>query len=198
MTFPHFNRRLHLYLGMFLLPWFFMYGISSLPFTHGAWLDKLLRDNRPDKTVRFDRPYSIDVPAAGDLRPTGERILRDAGMSGAFGIFRKGEGKIGIYRYDFRSATDLTYSITGKRLRAEDVKFRWDAFLGGFHARGGFKEPSFLMRAWAVLIDIVCIGILIWIASGIYMWWFIRGHKLWGAIALAGGLASFALFLLRL
>ena len=30
MTFTHFNRRLHLYLGLALLPWLFMYGISSI------------------------------------------------------------------------------------------------------------------------------------------------------------------------
>ena len=34
MTFAQLNRRTHLYLGLALLPWFFMYGISSLPFAH--------------------------------------------------------------------------------------------------------------------------------------------------------------------
>ena len=34
MTFSHVNRRVHLYLALALLPWFFMYGISSVPFVH--------------------------------------------------------------------------------------------------------------------------------------------------------------------
>ena len=37
MTFSHLNRRVHLYLGLALLPWFFMYGISSLPFAHNQF-----------------------------------------------------------------------------------------------------------------------------------------------------------------
>ena len=37
MTFSHVNRRVHLYLGLFLLPWLFMYGISSLPFAHAPF-----------------------------------------------------------------------------------------------------------------------------------------------------------------
>ena len=39
MTFPHFNRRLHLYLGLCLLPWFLMYGASSIPFAHGQFFE---------------------------------------------------------------------------------------------------------------------------------------------------------------
>ena len=32
MTFSHINRRTHLYLGLSLLPWLFMYAISSATF----------------------------------------------------------------------------------------------------------------------------------------------------------------------
>ena len=30
MTFSHLNRRVHLYLGLTLVPWFVMYGLSFL------------------------------------------------------------------------------------------------------------------------------------------------------------------------
>ena len=40
MTFPHFNRRLHLYLGLALLPWLFMYGLSSIPFAHTQYFER--------------------------------------------------------------------------------------------------------------------------------------------------------------
>ena len=40
MTFSHLNRRVHLYLGLALLPWFFMYGISSLPFAHNQFFER--------------------------------------------------------------------------------------------------------------------------------------------------------------
>ena len=41
MSFQLINRRVHLYLGMFLLPWVLMYALSSLVFSHlqaiSAW-----------------------------------------------------------------------------------------------------------------------------------------------------------------
>ena len=44
MTFSHVNRRVHLYLGLFLLPWLFMYGLSSVPFAHTPFLRPFLRN----------------------------------------------------------------------------------------------------------------------------------------------------------
>jgi hypothetical protein len=81
---------------------------------------------------------------------------------------------------------------------AEDNRFRWDRFLTGVHARSGFDQESILDDSWAVLVDFVCLGILIWIASGLYMWWQIGHVRSWGALALSGGLISFLVFLLGL
>jgi hypothetical protein len=37
MTFDKINRRLHLYLGLFLGPWLVMYGVSSFILIHQSW-----------------------------------------------------------------------------------------------------------------------------------------------------------------
>ena len=42
MTFGKINRRTHLYLGLFLLPWLAMYGVSSFDH-HSPSLAKLAR-----------------------------------------------------------------------------------------------------------------------------------------------------------
>ena len=66
------------------------------------------------------------------------------------------------------------------------------------HARGGFQQEGFLHDAWAVVVDIICIAFLIWIASGICMWWLLPTCRTWGTVALGGGIISFVLFLLLL
>lgn len=194
MSFNYFTRRLHLYLGIALIAWFFMYGITSIPFAHNTWLGKPGAVWKP----RFERDYTIDVPATGELRPAAEAILRDNGLEGAFGVSRDKQGRLQIYRFDFRNATRLTYDPAAGRLKAEDRVFRWHNFLTGLHARGGFQQPGLLHKAWAVLVDVVCIALLLWIASGIYMWWHVSGHRLWGWLALLAGAGSFAAFLLGL
>lgn len=196
MTFNHFNRRLHLYLALTLLPWFLMYGISSIPFSHGKLLDEWYNDGVPLWTTRFDRPFDMAVPP-GDLRPLGERIVKDSGLEGSFGTYRDGK-TIKVYLHTFRKSTQFTYFPQEKRLLAQDRRFRWDGFFTGMHARGGFEHAGPLETSWSLLVDVVCAGFVLWIASGVYMWWQLSGHRFWGWIALGSGAALFVIFLVAL
>ena len=199
MTFNHFNRRLHLYLALSLLPWFFMYGISSIPFSHARYFQQRERaEGTPMWKERFSRPYDVPVPADGDLRSLGARVLKDSGVQGAFGVYRQNPNQINVYVHTFRSATQLKYFLKEKRLVAEDRRFRFEHFLTGMHARGGFEQETALNDAWAVGVDLVCLAMLVWVATGLYMWWKVPSVRAWGWLALLSGAGSFVLFLWRL
>ena len=204
MTFGHLNRRVHLYLGLALLPWLFMYGISSIPFAHTGYFDA--RDaakKLPLWTMRADEIVDVAPPdpSAGDraLRPFGAALLRHAGITGtSFGVYRQGPNQINVYSFSFWKSTQLKYYVAAKRLTVEDRRFRWDHFLTGMHGRGGFEQEGMLTLSWSVVVDLVCVAILVWIASGIYMWWTLPAVRRWGALALVAGIVSFVLFTMRL
>jgi hypothetical protein len=201
MTFAHFNRRLHLYLGLALLPWFFMYGISSVPFAHNQFFER--RDaarGLPLWTLRSEHTVDLGVPEdPAALRSLGAALLQAAGIEGtSFGAYRQSPTQINVYSYSFWKSTQLKYFVDQKRLRVEDRRFRWDHFLTGMHARGGFEQEGFLQTSWSVVVDLVCLGMIVWIASGLYMWWAVRGHRGWGALAILGGVVSFVVFTVRL
>ncbi len=199
MTFNHFTRRLHLYLGMGLLPWFFMYGISSYVFNHGQYFEEQFKARGvPLWKTRFEKPYDVPVPEGKELKELGARIMKDSGIEGSFGTYRQNENQINVYAHTFWWSTQIKYFVKEKKLVAEDRAFRWDHFLTGMHARGGFDQDSALSDLWAVLIDLVCAGMLLWIASGLYMWWKITPVRGWGWLALLSGLATFGIFLWRL
>jgi len=193
MTFSHFNRRTHLYLALLLLPWFFMYGVSSVPFSHAQYLQE--KFGKPEWKTRFERTYEIEIPPNADLRQVGARILKDNGLEGGFGAYQPNPKQLNIYMPGFITPTQVNYFPMDKRLVVADRTFHWNAFLTGMHARGGFEQDSLLNDAWGVTVDIVCIGMLIWIASGIYMWWGLHQTRLWGLVALGSGVLSFAVFL---
>ena len=198
MTFNHLNRRLHLYLALALLPWFFLYGVSSVPFSHAQFFDQRAKaTGQPDWIKRFERPYDLEIPAQGDLRPIGARIMADTGLTGAFGAYRQGAGQINVYVYTFWKSTQVKYFIAEKKLVAEDKRFRWDHFLTGAHAKGGFEQGG-LHNLWGVVIDLVCLGMLLWVATGLFMWWKLPSTRRWGWLALAAGLGTFSAFLFTL
>jgi hypothetical protein len=212
MTFPHLNRRLHLYLSLALLPWVLMYGISSYFFAHPDlgrdWYgDKM---NWTPRTAAADLlPEAIAIPAPGagqeDMRTFAKAVLAAAGLSdvfdrASFGAYRTGPKQITVFVYRFLGQMQLKVDTETRRFAVEDKQFRWDHFFTGMHARGGFEQDGPWQWAWAVVVDLASIGFLLWVATGLYMWWTLaaRTARAWGWVALLAGVLSFGVFLLRL
>jgi hypothetical protein len=193
MPINQFLSRLHLYLALGLLPWFIIYGLSAIPFSHPELFQKLY--GKPEWVSRPERKYDIEIPADADLRQIGARIMKENDLKGSFGANRPNPKQYNLYVFTFWKTTQVNYYPQEKRLVIQDRKFRWDHFLTGMHARGGFAQSNFLSDAWGVMVDIVCLGMLIWIITGIYLWWRQSTTRIWGAVALLGGFGSFLLFL---
>lgn len=201
MKFSLLNRRTHLYLGLFLTPWVLMYALSSVPFSHNAYFEQ--RDKAgglPLWTKTFEGPYDLGpIPEPGKLRSLGARVVADFHLQDAsYGVYQPGPKQLVIYVHTFWKVTQFRYFIEEKRILQENRRFRWDHFLTGMHARGGFEDERFFPVAWSAMVDLVCLAFLIWIGSGYFMWWSLPGLRRWGWAAVGGGVASFAFFLWRL
>ena len=202
MTLSHLNRRVHLYLALALLPWLLMYGASSVPFAHGQFFDDLdQKRGLPLWTVRYEHPLDVPVPAADKeaMRRFARMLLDDGGIHAtSFGAYRQSPTQINVYAYSFWHSTQVLYFTDRKVARAEDRRFRWDQFLTGMHARGGFDQDGLIALSWSVVVDLVQVGILVWVVSGLIMWWPLRRHRGWGLAAILAGVTSFVLFAARL
>ncbi len=198
MTFDLFNRRIHLYLGLFLMVFFLKYAVSGFLFSHNLGLNEYYKD-KPQWTKRFERTCKRPVPDNGDLRPVAAQILKDAGIkNSSFGVYRPGKQRLNINLHSFFSTTRVVYFIYRNLLLVEDKNFRWDHFINKFHWIGEYQQDSFICDAWAFMLDLLFISVIIWVLSGIYMWWKIRKTRLWGCVALGGGVVSFLIFVFLL
>ena len=143
-------------------------------------------------------PACMCAGAEGRLRATAAAVLADNGLGGLFRVRRPNPQRLIITRFDFWPQTRLTYHIAEGRLVAEDQQLRLDNFLIHMHFRAGFAQESFLSDLWAVVVDLVCVAFVLWVATGLYMWWQLAHARRWGAIALGSGWLSFILFVLGL
>ena len=201
MKFPHINRRTHLYLGLFLTPWVLMYALSSIPFSHNDYFEQRDKEKGlPLWTKTFDGPYDLGpIPDGPVLRPLGAKVVQDFHMEdSSYGVYRQSPTQLNIYVHTFWRSVQFKYFINEKRMTGEVRRFRFEHFLTGMHARGGFTDTRFFPVLWSVVIDLVCLGFLIWVASGLYMWWCLPGLRNWGWVAIAGGIITFTYFLARL
>jgi hypothetical protein len=181
-------RRLHLYLGLFLLPWVIVFGVSSLPLNHTSL-------QRPVTwTPRATMALQLEVPPDADLRAVGRQILEASGLGGegGFNVSRPNPRQVVVNRPRFLGFTRVTYRLDQQQLTVEDRSTAWPQFLSAMHTRAGFYLGSFGNIVWAVMVDVLCAGLLIWIATGLYMWWQIPASRWWGWLAIAGGLGCCA------
>ena len=189
-TFDKINRRTHLYMGLFLMPWLLMYGVSSFIIIHRSWF-------RADKSLAweplFEKEYSRPVRDNGDLRATAQEILKDCNLEGAFWVNKPKPDTLHIDRFSFWGSTRLTYSIKDQKLKAERQPMRLSQAVVRMHFRGGYGQPTFWDKFWGLLVDIACLGIIVWVASGLIMWWRLPRLRAWGAVAVGGGIVSFLL-----
>ena len=141
-----------------------------------------------------------DLPlfdVAGLLREVVSDLLTDNGLRGAFGAQQKGN-TLNITLQNFLQPTKLTYNLTSKQLRAEKKKFAWIEVLQRLHFRAGYNGTGALANVWPVIVDVFCITMLVWILTGLYLWWKIRVSRTLGWLTLGGGVATIALLLLTL
>ena len=193
-------RRTHLYLGLFLLPWVWVYGVSSLILNHGPWVRAHFGPEAPRWRMLWTRPYAIDLPARTSperLRELGRKILADQGLEGAFWISRQGRN-LSLHLPHFWRPLRLRYDGAARRLTAEQQRFTWPDLFVRMHVRGGYQQSNFFDDAWAVVVDFTCLAILLWVGSGIYLWWKLPQTRWWGALALAAGLGAFVALVLML
>lgn len=189
-TFDKVNRRTHLYLGLFLMPWLLMYGVSSFIIIHQSWFGA---DKQRERETLYEKEYHRPINTEGDLRAAAQEILKDCHLEGAFWVDKPKPGTLHIDRFSFWDSTSLTYSIKDQKLKAERQRMKLPQGVIRMHFRGGYRQPSFWDHFWGLLVDIACVGIIIWVASGLVMWWRLPRLRSWGAIAVGGGILSFLL-----
>jgi hypothetical protein len=197
MSFLLFVRRTHLYLGLFLLPWVIMFGVSSIPLNHAGY------NGQPTWTAIGGGPFSADPPASpapDGLRPLGAQMMNAAGINGGFYVYRANPQQINVNHPNFLHPIRITYYIDRKRFLTERRGFSFRQLLPAMHTRGGYNLGGFWDSVWAVFVDLVSVALVLWIASGLIMWWKLpgTGPRRWGWLAIAGGIVSFALIIAKL
>ena len=184
-------RWLHLYTGLFLIPWMVIYAASAFCLNHRAWFAQHFNIEPAQwKVVR-----EVDfVPDDGFPHAPAEQarvILQRLDLDGAHRIQgRPNQNQMTI----FRVSGSGHYRVTWRRHRSVVTVERQEPFsyyrlLHFLHFRCGYDQPYLAHILWAVLVDLVAVSMLLWVVSGIYLWWR-RSRKVllgWGCIV-AGGL----------
>jgi hypothetical protein len=188
-------RRVHLYLGMFLMPWLLVYGLSTVTLNHGEWF-KQFRPGEPQWMLLWEKPQALPMPLQnGNLREVVRGILDAQKLEGPFFAQQQGR-RLKIHVQNFIEPLQLMYDLDRQMLRAEKKKFSWVEVLVRLHFRVGYNEGGTLAVIWPMIVDLFCATMLIWIVTGLILWWKVRESRRWGWAAIGGGFLTIAVLLL--
>jgi len=190
------NRRTHMYLALFLSPWMLMYALSTIVMNHR----EQFKEHYGGALVKWDKEmeqqYQGKFTPDADARFMGAQIMRDLQFDGNFNVnMSKDRRKLTILRTDPVTPRRITYSLTDGDLLVEKQQFRAQPFLESLHRRRGFQSAFLLDDLWGVVVDAVIVAMVIWIMSGLWMWWELKVTRLTGAMFMVSGLALFTMFL---
>lgn len=186
-------RRFHLYLALFLGPWVLMYALSTFVMNHRVWF----RGETPAPPTWekvSEGTYPGEFPEGASRNDIARQILASVGMEGAHQVNLR-EGRVVILRNEAVRPVRITYDRAGNSLLIERQSLEGAAFLERMHRRRGFQHPYTLEDLWAFSVDSFIAVMLIWVLTGLWMWWEMRAARNWGLVILLAGFAVFGLFL---
>lgn len=193
------NRRIHFYLGLYLLFFLWLFSFTGLLLNHPRWT---FADFWPDRhQTSFELPIQA-VPPGGDLVQA-EDILRQLGVRGEiewthtradashldFRASRPGHifeikadlqrGRAAIQRIDLNAwgVMRILHTFTGARISDDRNQRDWS-----------------MTTLWALSMDALALGLIVMVLGSIYMWWSQKQKRGLGLIALGLGTISCGVF----
>lgn len=194
------TRRLHNYVGLYLLLFLWLFSVSGLVLNHSAWSAARFWDARQEATAE----RAIRAPVVtGDVAMAAE-LMRQLGIVGEVGETKRHPDGA---RFDFQVVKPgqvfrVETRLDSARARVTEIRLNAWGVVDALHKFTGVKmdEPArtrdwMWTRVWSLAMDALALGLAFLVLSGLYLWYRRAETRRSGLVALVAGLACCAFFL---
>jgi hypothetical protein len=195
------NRKLHMYVGLYFLTFLWLFAFSGLLLNHPKWKFTQFWEQRKQSVSQ----RAIVPPAQASTAGQAREIMAQLGVSGELEVDPK---KQAPGRVDFRVGRPggffEVHADLEKRIASVNrVQYNFWGTLSGLHHmkvvdpnNPGLPRSWVWTKVWSLSLDALSAGLVFMTLSGIYMWWGKR-RRIGGIVALALGFFGCLVFLLR-
>ena len=190
-------RDLHLYLGLFISPFVLLFAVSVFYLNHGKLGSSV--EPTPDTYRDLKIPDGFDRLKGREAVDRAKAVLPQVEVSGEIGFLRYVSTTQHLIFPVSRAGSEATVDIDLAR-RTATVRRRtmnvWES-LSYLHKIPGPHNVAIRgnwigTELWRIFADATIYLLLFISASGVYLWWAIKGERRIGFTLLAGGAATFA------
>jgi hypothetical protein len=201
-TFEIWNRKLHFYIGLYLLLFLWLFAFTGLLLNHQWTFDEFWPNRKQTDVTRQIEP----PPAGGDLVQAKD-IMRQLGIDGEIEWTNT---RSDPSRFEFQATRPgHSYQIKADLSRNQVTLHSNDLnFWGVIHVLHTFTgvrlgDPKnqrdwTLTSVWAFCMDAVAAGLIVMVFSSYYMWFLLKRKRTLGIVALGLGIVSCGMFAIGL
>ena len=192
------NRRVHYYLGLYLLFFCWLFAFTGLLLNHPRWEFAQFWPNRVQTTAEHTfelAPVTSDVDRARDL-------MRQLGLAGE--IQWPARQSTGVFAFQVTRpglVLDVKADLSAGRATVQRTALNAWGVLHVLHTFTGMPSTDSrhardwtLTTVWALAMDAVAAGLIVMVLSSYIMWFRLKGKRVAGLVALLAGIVSCALF----
>lgn len=198
MSFSIVLRRIHMYFALFLTPWILMYALAVIGVNHR---DFFMTSVPPGSQfeLEMERVYTAAFSSDAEPELIAGQILADLDLEGTNVVrHNKEQGSYTIIRSNPITPRRITYTPAEEKLVVEKRLLGTVGILADLHHRAGYRSEQVMSDVWAFFVDLNIIGMIIWVLSGIWIWWKIWMTRRWGLISILIGCGLFGFFLITI
>ncbi len=186
------NRKLHFYIGLFLLFFIWLFAVTGLLLNHPKWAFADFWPTR--KITNFERQIQRP-PAGGDLAQARD-ILSQLGIAGEI---EWTSARLDSRQLNFRASRpghifEIRTDLDLGRATVQQIDVNGWGVMHILHTFTGVRAGDsrnqrdwILTGIWALSMDAVAAGLLLMVFGSYYMWWRLPRKRVGGLVALISG-----------
>jgi hypothetical protein len=193
------NRRVHYYLGLYLLFFIWLFAFTGLLLNHPRWQFAQFWPNRIQSTTE----HALGSVTTGADIDRARDVMRQLGIAGevqwpatqpangpfTFQVTRP--GSVVDVKADLRAGRATTQRT---HLNTWGVMHVLHTFTGSPAADSRNRRDWMLTTVWALSMDAVAVGLIVMVLGSYVMWLRLGAKRRWGIVALALGFGSCGAF----
>ena len=192
------NRKVHYYLGLYLLFFLWLFSVTGLMLNHQQWFR-----NVPER-VETTYEEVIEVPSSSDPRLARARdLIRQLGLRGEIDWPEtQPAGHLDFNLSRPNGSAQVRVDLQAKRAIIRQFYNRPRLTFQVFHTFSGsrFNQPAsrrdwIVTSLWVWAMDALAAGLIVMVLGSYYMWYRLKRRRTLGVVVLAAGFASCGLFL---
>lgn len=190
-VFGKWNKKVHIYLGLCMLLFLWVFAISGLFLNHPKWFG-----SRPERAT-IERP--VEMPGEGDPLAKAQRLMVQLDLVGE-AIFRgaQKEGQFVFIAMRPDERTFVNVDLETSVAKVTHVTGNFGQMMGNLHTFSGVRPiwgelesvrdwlPTVL---WSLSIDALSVAVIVLVGSSLYMGFRRRENRIPAAASLALGTA---------